>query len=77
MADVEEAPKPDLKSGVSLDGLADGGMLVGRIDDERYGVAIGLRAPSRVVRIVDRVLTLDERVTWVCWSVHDFGPPMA
>src|SRR3979490_2793853 len=34
MADVEEASKPDLKSGVSLDGLADGGMVVGRVDAE-------------------------------------------
>jgi apoptosis-inducing factor 3 len=34
MADVEDASKPDLTSGVSLDGLADGGMLVGRVDDE-------------------------------------------
>ncbi len=34
MADVEDASKPDLKNGVSLDGLADGGMIVGRVDDE-------------------------------------------
>ncbi len=34
MADVEDASKPDLKNGVSLDGLADGEMIVGRVDDE-------------------------------------------
>ncbi len=34
MADVEDASRPDLKIGVSLDGLADGGMVVGRVDDE-------------------------------------------
>jgi NADPH-dependent 2,4-dienoyl-CoA reductase/sulfur reductase-like enzyme/nitrite reductase/ring-hydroxylating ferredoxin subunit len=34
MADMEDASKPDLKIGVSLDGLADGGMVVGRVDDE-------------------------------------------
>ena len=34
MADVEDPSKPDLKSGVSLDRLADGGMVVGRVDAE-------------------------------------------
>jgi NADPH-dependent 2,4-dienoyl-CoA reductase/sulfur reductase-like enzyme/nitrite reductase/ring-hydroxylating ferredoxin subunit len=34
MADVEDASKPDLKSGVSLDRLADGGMVLGRVDGE-------------------------------------------
>lgn len=34
MADVEGASKPDLKSGVSLDELADGGMVAGRVGDE-------------------------------------------
>ena len=34
MADMEDTSKPDLKSGVSLDELADGGMIVGRVDDE-------------------------------------------
>jgi NADPH-dependent 2,4-dienoyl-CoA reductase/sulfur reductase-like enzyme/nitrite reductase/ring-hydroxylating ferredoxin subunit len=34
MADVEDASKPDLKSGVSLDRLADGGMVVGRVGAE-------------------------------------------
>jgi NADPH-dependent 2,4-dienoyl-CoA reductase/sulfur reductase-like enzyme/nitrite reductase/ring-hydroxylating ferredoxin subunit len=34
MADVEDASKPDLKSGISLDELADGGMVAGRVDDE-------------------------------------------
>ncbi|HEX9452130.1 MAG TPA: FAD-dependent oxidoreductase [Burkholderiales bacterium] len=34
MADAKDVSKPDLKGGVALDGLADGGMLVGRVDDE-------------------------------------------
>src|SRR5882724_13471985 len=34
MADAQGASKPDLKGGVALGGLADGGMLVGRVDDE-------------------------------------------
>lgn len=34
MADVEGASKPDLKGGVSLAGLADGGMVLGRADAE-------------------------------------------
>ena len=34
MADVKDASKPDLKNGVSLDTLADGGMVVGVVDAE-------------------------------------------
>src|SRR5882724_1318451 len=34
MANAQGASKPDLKGGVALGGLADGGMLVGRVDDE-------------------------------------------
>jgi len=39
MADAQDAPKPDLKNGVSLAGLADGAMLVGRVDDEEVVLA--------------------------------------
>jgi len=39
MADAQDAPKPDLKNGVSLAGLADGAMLVGRVDDEEVLLA--------------------------------------
>ena len=39
MADAQDAPKPDLKNGVSLAGLADGAMLVGRVDDEAVVLA--------------------------------------
>ena len=34
MADVEGASKPDLKSGVSLEGLADNAMIAGHVDDD-------------------------------------------
>jgi NADPH-dependent 2,4-dienoyl-CoA reductase/sulfur reductase-like enzyme/nitrite reductase/ring-hydroxylating ferredoxin subunit len=34
MADAKDVSKPDLKGGIALGGLADGGMLVGRVDDE-------------------------------------------
>jgi len=51
MADVEGASKPDLKSGVSLDGLADGGMLVGRVDDEDVILARRGTNSSQSVRI--------------------------
>src|SRR5579859_3665332 len=39
MADAQDTSKPDLKDGVSLDGLADGGMLVGRVDGEEVILA--------------------------------------
>jgi NADPH-dependent 2,4-dienoyl-CoA reductase/sulfur reductase-like enzyme/nitrite reductase/ring-hydroxylating ferredoxin subunit len=34
MAEADNAAKPDLTQGVPLDGLADGGMIVGRVGDE-------------------------------------------
>jgi len=34
MADIEDAAKPDLRIGISLDALADGGMVVGRVDGD-------------------------------------------
>ena len=39
MADVKDASKPDLKNGVALDALADGGMVVGVVDAEEVILA--------------------------------------
>jgi nitrite reductase/ring-hydroxylating ferredoxin subunit len=39
MADAQDAPKPDLRGGVALAGLADGGMLLGRVDDDEVILA--------------------------------------
>ena len=39
MADVEGASKPDLKSGVSVEGLADNAMIVGHVDDDEVILA--------------------------------------
>lgn len=42
--------KPDLKSGVALTALADGGMLVGRVDDE--DVILARRGTLRGQRVL-------------------------
>ncbi len=39
MADAQDTSKPDLKAGILLDGLADGGMLVGLVGDEEVLLA--------------------------------------
>ena len=81
MADVEEAPKPDLKSGVSLDGLADGGMLVGHVDNEdvilaRRGdelFAVGARCTHYHAPLADGLIAGDTlRCPWhhACFSLR-------
>jgi apoptosis-inducing factor 3 len=88
MADAQDTSKPDLKGGVSLDGLADGGMLVGRVDDEevilaRRGgelFAIGAHCTHYHAPLVDGLMVGDTlRCPWhhACFSLRTGEPVRA
>ncbi|HKB82022.1 MAG TPA: FAD-dependent oxidoreductase [Burkholderiales bacterium] len=81
MTDVEPDPKPDLKSGISVDRLADGGMLVGRVDDEDVIVArrgdevfaVGAHCTHYHAPLVDGLIAGDTlRCPWhhACFSLR-------
>ena len=81
MTDVENAEKPDLTAGVSLDGLADGGMMAGRVDDEdvilvRRGdelFAIGAQCTHYHAPLADGLIAGDTlRCPWhhACFSLR-------
>src|SRR5258708_13732739 len=81
MTDVETDPKPDLKSRISVDRLADGGMLVGRVDDEDVIVArrgdevfaVGAHCTHYHAPLVDGLIAGDTlRCPWhhACFSLR-------